>query len=551
MPAQTGNAIILDYGAQGAQQSGGAVLLDYSPVIAAPTVPVCSNWGAPWQTGQALDCTTTATPTQGAAADTARLAAWNRGQAHDHATQAAWTAPRQAAREVDAPWAWRGRAIDNSRAMPWGHATPTDHARTAPWHPWALHLAPDLHGPWGGSKSAEHAVLGPWGLTRALPVGDHRGNWAGSRPEGITQWIPWTRYSREVGPGWGIPSPPGPQPNQDGTWIVPILQAYIVLNETSLTRASDGAVIPVMDLSLSLDSDAWTWSWRASAPWSARALLIPGPVDLQANINGVPIRLVCESMQRQRSFGADRIALSGRGRNAELGAPAGQRMAFGVPSTMTAAQLMAEVLSDNGIPLPWGVDFGLTDWTIPAGVWSLQGTRMDALQAIAAAAGGYLQPHDTDPTVIVRHRYPTAPWEWATMTPDYQLPAEVVQQEGTEWRSRPAVNRVFVSGESAGVLADVTRTGSAGDVLADMVTDSLITHTDAARQRGLAILADSGNQVHYTLRLPVLEETGVIVPGKSVRYTEGSTDRIGLVRSTAVEVRGAQVWQQIIVETRP
>lgn len=384
-----------------------------------------------------------------------------------------------------------------------------------------------------------------------MQAGDHRAPWLGSRHVGLDQWIPWTRYSRAVGPGWGIPSPPGPQPNPDGTWIVPILQAYIVLNETSLTRVSDGAVIPVMDLSLSLDSDAWTWSWRASAPWSARALLIPGPVEVQANINGVPIRLVCESMQRQRGFGSDRIALSGRGRNAELGAPVGQRMAFGVPSTMTAAQLMAEVLSNNGVPLPWSVDFGLTDWTVPAGVWSLQGTRMDALQAIAAAAGGYLQPHDTDPSLIVRHRYPTAPWDWAGMAPDYQLPAEVVQQEGTEWRTRPAYNRVFVSGESAGVLADVTRTGTAGDLLADMVTDSLITHTDAARQRGLAILADSGEQVHYTLRLPVLEETGVIVPGKSVRYTEGAAQRIGLVRSTAVEVRGAQVWQQIIVETRP
>jgi len=270
---------------------------------------------------------------------------------------------------------------------------------------------------------------------------------------------------------------------------------------------------------------------------------------VQASINGVPIRLLCESMQRQRTFGSDRLAISGRGRNAELGAPSAQRMAFGVPISMTAAQLMAEVLTDNGVPLPWAVDFGLTDWAIPAGVWSMQGTRIDALQAIAAAAGGYVQPHDTGQTLIVRHRYPAAPWDWAGITPDYQLPAQVVQQEATEWRSRPAFNRVFVSGESAGVLGQVTRDGTAGDVLADMVTDPLITATEAARQRGLAILSDSGDQVHYSLRLPVLEETGVIVPGKFVRYTEGADQRIGLVRSTSVEVRGAQVWQSIIVET--
>jgi len=51
------------------------------------------------------------------------------------------------------------------------------------------------------------------------------------------------------------------------------------------------------------------------------------------------------------------------------------------------------------------------------------------------------------------------------------------------------------------------------------------------------------------LRLPVLEETGVITPGTFVRYLDGSTrPRTGLVRSTAIEVALPTIWQSIGVQ---
>jgi hypothetical protein len=63
---------------------------------------------------------------------------------------------------------------------------------------------------------------------------------------------------------------------------------------------------------------------------------------------------------------------------------------------------------------------------------------------------------------------------------------------------------VFVSGQEVGVLAQVSRAGTAGDVFAPMVVDALITQAAAARQRGIAVLADTGRQVELSLRLPVL-----------------------------------------------
>jgi hypothetical protein len=98
------------------------------------------------------------------------------------------------------------------------------------------------------------------------------------------------------------------------------------------------------------------------------------------------------------------------------------------------------------------------------------------------------------------------------------------------------------------VLGQVTRAGTAGDVLAPMVVDPLITEAAAARQRGLAILADTGRQIEVTLRLPVLAETGIIEPGAFVEYLDGSVTRLGLVRSTRVEAKLPEVWQTLGVQ---
>ena len=105
---------------------------------------------------------------------------------------------------------------------------------------------------------------------------------------------------------------------------------------------------------------------------------------------------------------------------------------------------MDDVLTINGVAngpsLGWSVDWGLTDWNVPAGVFSHQGTWIEALSVIAGAAGGYLLPHPRDQTIRVRHRYPVAPWEWDTATPNFVLPVEAVEKESLRWLEKPSYN---------------------------------------------------------------------------------------------------------------
>lgn len=343
---------------------------------------------------------------------------------------------------------------------------------------------------------------------------------------------------------------PGPEPGE--TVVVPIKRVYMVLNDATLRRVSDNALIPTLSMSMSLDVDSWTWSFSASLPWQALPLVdlsSVDPVEVEATINGAPYRFLVEKIGTERTFGKNSVRVSGRGKTAYLDSPYAPSMFFGNTASRTAQQLMGDVLTLNGVPLDWTVNWGITDWVVPGNVWTHQGSYMSALTNIAAAPGAYIQPHPTAQEIFVLPRYPAMPHQWADLTPDYDIPSAVMTREGIERNDLAVYDRIFVSGTTAGVLGQVTRAGTSGEMVKPMVTDPLITHVDAARQRGIAELSPAGRQFDVTLRMPVLEETGIIPPGKLVLYRDGGVERLGFTRSVQVDVGLPDIWQSIGVET--
>lgn len=350
----------------------------------------------------------------------------------------------------------------------------------------------------------------------------------------------------------GEPEEPGQPPGQV---IVPVRRAYIVINDIELIRIDGAIALPAYAFALRLDADSWTWQWSATLHHATLAALAPAqggaPVAIQATINGVVYKLLAEQVRRERRFAQDRVVVSGRGLAAILDAPYAPAQTFdNTAGARSAQQLMGDVLTVNGVDIGWSVDFGLADWQVPAGAWAHQGSYVSAINAIAGAAGGYVQPHPTAQTLRILHRYPLAPWDWAGVTPDYELPLAATSVEALQWRKRPDYDRVFVAGQDgAGIVGQVTRTGKPGDQVAPMVVDPLITDVPAARQRGRAILGDTGAQAIVTLTLPVLPETGLILPGKFVRRTDGAQSVQGYVRGLSVNWSRPRMRQTIEVET--
>lgn len=364
------------------------------------------------------------------------------------------------------------------------------------------------------------------------------------RPLHCKVFIHWAKVNQPYCPE--VPD----EEDEGGTIVVPVRRVYITMNDVRLFLADNMEELPVLSLSLDLDMDSWAWGFKASLPGECLskvgATTTASPIELLARVNGVDYRVLAERVSRSRSFGKESISLSGRGHTAYLAAPFSTKTSFTNAEGLNAQQLLDQILTTNGVSMGWVIDWQMSDWFIPAGVWSVRGTYMDAVISVVTAPGGFLLPHPNQKTLHVHPRYPYPPWEWATATLDYEIPSSVAETESIEWSEKPAYNAVYVSGESEGVLAYVKRRGSEGNYMAPMVTDPLITHVDAARQRGIAELSDTGRIATVKLSLPVLPDTHVIEPGSLVKYVDGSNSYIGVAKSVEVAMSGQPILRQTI-----
>lgn len=342
--------------------------------------------------------------------------------------------------------------------------------------------------------------------------------------------------------GWEPEVPPA-------TIVIPVRRTYIVFNSIMLHRVDTGDELMATGFSMQLDHQSWTWSWSATLHASASHHLGRGadgyPAELEVTINSIPVRLRLTQKSITEPFLPHRIRVGGKGKSAVLAGPYAPDMTFSAAADRTAQQLMNEALTVNGVSLGWDVEWGIPDWLVPADTWSLQGSYIDAVQDIANAAGAYVQPHNTAAALRILPEYPVAPWHWAGVTPDYELPAGVASVVDIDEVDNPYYNAVWLSGLKSGVFGPFGRAGTPKDEYAPQVVHSLITDATVHRGRGLAEIARSGRKQMVTLNTMVLPEAGLIMPGKFLRF-QGT---VGLVRSVGVDWQRPRLRQKLVLET--
>jgi hypothetical protein len=333
---------------------------------------------------------------------------------------------------------------------------------------------------------------------------------------------------------------------------------YMAVHTLTAHRLPDLQPVPIFGVSLSADAGSFAWTFSATAPASVFEQLAPAsglPARVRITLDGLPFVFLVDSLQREGAFGKRSVRISGRSATALLARPYARETARLSADTATAQQLAEAALEYTGAALDWGI----TDWLVPAGAWSHTGTPLAAVQAIAEAAGGYVQSHRSAATLLVRHPYPElpggipgGPWNWAStlFAADVELAPDAIITSGIERRDGPDINAVWVSGTNQGVLARVKRTGTAADKLASLITDPLITATEAAQQRGLSVLGAAGPKHLVQIELPILTgagQPGVLDVGQLVQINEASPWR-GRVRSVSVNATMPKARQTIQLE---
>jgi hypothetical protein len=534
---------------------------------------VAAGVATAWQGGEPVRAAVAATWQQGQRMAAAVDTRWQETERTRAAVAAAWQEGIRLRNAVVSDWQESHR-MRAAVAAAWQQGTPRRGAVLSRWEE-TERLRAGLVAHWQHGAPVRHAVLGRWGdglhVHQVL-----RTHWQeGRRPPAGVSVVPpidppgepcydpatvgrlvFTDLALGDGKLVFVCQRPG-QVLPPATVVILPRRSYILINSVEIRRADalGGDPLPAENFQMQLDRRSWSWSWSASFHASAREAVTPslvtGPVELEVRVNGQPFRLMSETVGRSRRLPEHLVAARGRGKAAVLDAPHAEVQTFGSALDRTAHQLMTEVLTVNGVGFGWSVDFQLTDWLVPGGVWMHQGTWISALADIASSVGGYLQPHDTEPILRVLPSWPAPWWEWAGMTPDVELPAGVGEFEEVEIIDLPGYNRIFVSGQAGGIAADLTRNGTAGDVLKQpMAVHPLITTIGAAKQRARAELSGSGRGLHHKLLMPVHPAAGVIKPGTILRFTDDENAiRLGLVRSTSVSEAFPVLTQNLEIES--
>lgn len=476
--------------------------------------------------------------------DAALRAAWLWAEREEAATRAAWAwadieqaAIRVAGASADG-WASAMRVVMLRRDA-FRHALRSGLSRSAPWQA-AQRAGALARDRW---QEGRRPPLGRWGVPPLPPIPP--GCYTPPHGRGIR-----ARFAaRAVRPGGPIHVVFRCGDAVNVPLVIPTLRYYIVINTATLTRVSNNLRIPTFGLQISIDADSAKWTWSASVPLAKLGDLEQDdpytPVELEAEVNGQVWRLVLSKRQESERFGSSSLQIGGYGLSDELGDPTFPAVTHDNVAGAATAQQLAEAAL--GIAGPdWSIDWQIDDWIVPAGVWAYTATPLAAITRIAEAAGGYVQPAAASRVLRVLPRYPVAPWAWSGETPDIIIPAAAVIERGTDHARLAGYNVVFVSGET-GINARVRRDGSAADKPAPSVVDALITASEPARGRGLAILGNTGYQRRITLETGIRPEDGVIQVGKLLDWTRGGSTQRGLVRGLVVGARAAQGASPLIV----
>jgi hypothetical protein len=462
------------------------------------------------------------------------------------------------------PWQPAPQAPRAGRVLPWRPADPRQHRAVAPWQaagrtqrrvvaPWeaADPRQRRAAAPWGPAGRTQRSAVVPWGPASYLPAinrprpGDPGNYGFEPRATGPVH-LHFCEYATEntnlvLGGEVCVTQPRIP----DGT-VINARTTYMHTHSLTAFRLPDLAVVPLTDFSLSADDGSVGWTLSANGPVEVLTLLAPtGPVParLRVSLDGMTWEFVVEGLRRTRAFGRTTATITARSATALLGAPYMAEVAYLNAVPVTAQQIIDDALAFTDVALDWQC----TDWLVPAGAWSHTGTPLSVVARVAESIGAVVESPRTGDTVTVRPRYPVLPWAWDAGDVDVTIALDAVTSEGYERADRPAYEGVYVSGQAQGVLALIKRTGTAPSVLLPLVTDALITHLDAATQRGTALLGPTGPMATMTVTLPVLTgfgEPGVINPGKLVQLDGW----IGLVRSVGVSASPSTVRQTLTLE---
>lgn len=276
--------------------------------------------------------------------------------------------------------------------------------------------------------------------------------------------------------------------------------------------------------------------------------------EIKVVVNDLTAYFVVTDIKADKSFGSNAFNVTGFSRSLLLSSPFSTEQSISFDNPLYAQQIANQFLPEgSGFTLEFSLE---NDWLIPGGTLNYSSiTPISGITDIAKAGGGFVYSDLTTDTLTIKKRNKGYPWKFSTTVNDRILASSVILTKSTSHSVGKDYNRVWVSGtNSSGVLASVTREGTAGDIIASEIqTHAAITDVQAARQFGSEYLIENMSKDLVTISTPFSNDVPLFVPGELVKTIEkdsswwqGSVDSVEL--SVGLSDRELKISQNISME---
>ena len=325
---------------------------------------------------------------------------------------------------------------------------------------------------------------------------------------------------------------------------------WYIVNKIEVSRLDNGEKITVIDGSYNTSRSQWCWSYNLTVPASEIGKLEPmnaQPVILKIQVNDNIHHMLLENRSRSRRFAQDVWKLTGRSQTALLDAPYSPTRSFLQENERTSVQLVQAELDrvNSDTQLNWQLIDEL-GWIVPTNSLSYANqTPIAIIKQIAEAGGGFVYSEKGSNQLTIKPKYKKTFWD-AMQFEDYDrlLPEGLVTNQSTDYEPYPDYNGVTLTNDRTGFTGQVKRTGTAGDVLQETVSNSLFTVVSMGSY-GKALLAKAGMVETHSLEIPVQKDVGECEPGEIIAF---NAEWWGIVDSVSVSFTHAVINQNLTVE---
>nr|WP_218954812.1 hypothetical protein [Acinetobacter sp. YH12085] len=301
---------------------------------------------------------------------------------------------------------------------------------------------------------------------------------------------------------------------------------WYIVNNLSAERLDNGEPIKVINGTYNGSRSTWCWSYSITVAHTEKEKLQSlndQPVILKLMINGFEHHVLLETETETIKFANKSYTYDGRSVTALNAADYAAKRSFIQDNERTSVQLVqAEIdRAQSGTELDWKLidDVG---WIVPVESLSYaELAPMDAIKQVVEAGGGFIYSQKSGNTLSILPRYKKGYWD-AMSVDDYDIlisQSIVIQQTIEQNKDYIAdFNAINVVNSRSGDSLTVKQRNTAGDVPLEAVSGPMFDVVSGASFGKMELIKANIQEFHTLSGLPVSQEIGEMLPGKTVAF---------------------------------